>query len=241
MIEPALYIVGTPIGNLGDITHRAIETLSAAQLIVAEDTRHTRKLLTHFDIHTECMSCHRFNETSRIDLILNRIRGGDVVALVSDGGMPTISDPGSRLVAACHEAGVLVTSAPGPTAVTTAVALSGWGEFGFAFIGFLPRKPGKIRKTLRRWETCEIPVVIYESPYRALKLLNFIEEIYGAERQIFFVREITKKFEEMHTGTPAELRSAYEKRDVKGECVIIIAPATEAEQEEEPESFGPPR
>ncbi len=224
-MDAGLYIVGTPIGNLGDISARAVEALGSADLIIAEDTRQTRKLLSHFDLHTEMTSCHKFNEVSRLDGIIERIQNGQAVVQVSDSGMPTISDPGARMVTACREAGVMVTSIPGPTAVATAVALSGYGENGFAFIGFPPRKPGKIRKILSQWIPIELPVVMYESPYRALKLISYIEEVFGEEQEIFFVREMTKKFEEMHTGTASELRQIYENREVKGECVIVIAPS----------------
>jgi 16S rRNA (cytidine1402-2'-O)-methyltransferase len=223
-MDAGLYIVGTPIGNLGDISARALEALGGVDLVIAEDTRHTRKLLTHFELHPETMSCHMFNEAARVDGIVERIRSGQAVALVSDCGMPTISDPGARMVTACREADLMVTAVPGPTAVTTAVALSGYGEKGFVFVGFPPRKPGKVRKQLSQWLEVELPVVLYESPYRALKLIGFIEEVFGPQQQIFFVREITKMFEEMHTGTAQELLAAYEGREVKGECVIVIAP-----------------
>lgn len=223
-MEAGLYVVGTPIGNLGDISSRAVAALGEADLIIAEDTRQTRKLLAHFELHTEMMSCHRFNETARLEGIIDRIQNGQAVVQVSDGGMPTISDPGARMVVACREAELMVTSIPGPTAVTTAVALSGYGEHGFVFIGFPPRKPGKIRKLLRQWLEVELPVVLYESPYRVFKLIGFVEEVFGPQQEIFFVRELTKKFEEMHTGTAAELRAAYEGREVKGECVLVIAP-----------------
>ncbi|MFC1467131.1 16S rRNA (cytidine(1402)-2'-O)-methyltransferase [Verrucomicrobiota bacterium] len=223
-MDAGLYIVGTPIGNLGDISPRAVEALGEADLIIAEDTRQTRKLLTHFELRTEMMSCHKFNEAARLEGIISRIQSGQAVVQVSDSGMPTISDPGARMVAACREAGLMVTAIPGPTAVTTAVALSGYGEHGFAFIGFPPRKPGKIRKLLRQWQEVELPVVLYESPYRVLKLIGFVEEVFGPEQEVFFVRELTKKFEEMHTGTAEELRAAYDGREVKGECVIVISP-----------------
>lgn len=223
-MDAGLYIVGTPIGNLGDISPRAVEALGSADLIIAEDTRQTRKLLTHFELHTEMMSCHKFNEAARLEGIVERIRSGQAVVQVSDSGMPTISDPGARMVTACREAGLMVTAIPGPTAVTTAVALSGYGEHGFAFIGFPPRKPGKIRKLLRSWLEVELSVVLYESPYRVLKLITFVEEVFGPQQSLFFVRELTKKFEEMHSGTAEELRAAYEGREVKGECVLVISP-----------------
>ncbi|MCK4564747.1 MAG: 16S rRNA (cytidine(1402)-2'-O)-methyltransferase, partial [Verrucomicrobia bacterium] len=146
------------------------------------------------------------------------------VAMVTDSGMPGISDPGARVVALCREAGAMVTSVPGPAAVTTAVALSGLGEKGFIFAGFLPHKSGGRKRDLLKWAEADLPVVLYESPYRLLKLMGEIEEYLGAGRSIFVGRELTKKFEELSSGTPSEIRALYENRKVKGECVVIIRP-----------------
>jgi len=223
-MEAGLYIVGTPIGNLGDISARALETLQEVDLIVAEDTRHTRRLTDRYEIGTRLMSCHKFNEVQRAEQIIGRIENGDAIAMVSDSGMPCISDPGARVVALCREAGVPITSVPGPTAVTTAVALSGMGEKGFIFAGFLPHKSGGRRRDLLKWVETDLPVVFYESPYRLIKLMNEIEEYLGADRVVFVAREMTKKFEELATGTPADIRGAYEGRTVKGECVVIVRP-----------------
>ncbi len=223
-MNAGLYIVGTPIGNLGDITARGIETLQEAELILAEDTRHTRKLLTHFEIKTHCISCHKFNEVERCEEILDRIRNGEVIAMVTDSGMPCISDPGSRIVAACRAAGLMITSAPGPTAVTTALALSGFGAHGFLFAGFSPRKTGARRRLLEQCAELPVAAVFYESPYRLLKFLDEIDEVLGANRQIFVARELTKKFEELLNGTAVEIRKQFDGRTVKGECVVIIAP-----------------
>lgn len=225
-MDAGLYIVGTPIGNLGDMTARGIETLQNAGLILAEDTRQTRKLLTHFEIKTHCISCHKFNEAQRCEEILNRIRGGEVIAMVTDSGMPCISDPGSRIVAACREAELMITSAPGPTAVTTALALSGFGGHGFLFAGFPARKSGARRNLLEQCADVPVPVILYESPYRLLKLLEEIEAVLGESRQVFVARELTKKFEELINGTAGEIRHKFDGRTVKGECVLIIAPAT---------------
>ncbi len=224
-IDAGLYIVGTPIGNLGDITARGIETLKAASLIIAEDTRQTRKLLTHFEIKTHCISCHKFNEVQRCDEIIERIQGGQTVAMVTDSGMPCISDPGSRIVSACREAGVMITSAPGPTAVTTALALSGFGGHGFLFAGFSPRKSGARRRTLKQCSDLPVASIFYESPYRLLKFLVEIEEVVGGDREVFVARELTKKFEELLRGTAASIRQRFDGRTVKGECVVIIAPS----------------
>jgi 16S rRNA (cytidine1402-2'-O)-methyltransferase len=224
-MEAGLYIVGTPIGNLGDLSLRALETLKEADLIVAEDTRHTRRLTQRYEINTRLMSCHKFNEMQRSEQIIERIRTGEAVAMVTDSGMPGISDPGARVVARCREAGVMITSVPGPAAVTTAVALSGFGEKGFIFAGFLPHKSGGRKRDLLKWAEADLPVVLYESPYRLLKLMGEIAEHLGVGRTVFVGRELTKKFEELSTGTPAEILARYEGRTVKGECVVIIQPS----------------
>ncbi len=217
--------MGTPIGNLGDLSFRGLETLREADLIVAEDTRHTRRLTDRYEIGTRMMSCHKFNEKQRAEQIIERIQDGQAVAMVTDSGMPCISDPGSRVVLLCQEAGIPITSVPGPAAVTTAVALSGFGESGFIFAGFLPHKSGGRRRDLEKWKTAELPVVFYESPYRLLKLLGEINEYLGSDRTVFVGRELTKKFEELSTGTPSEILLHYEGRVVKGECVVIVQPA----------------
>jgi 16S rRNA (cytidine1402-2'-O)-methyltransferase len=224
-MKPGLYIVGTPIGNLGDISGRAVETLKQADLIFAEDTRYTRRLTARYEITTRMVSCHKFNETQRAEQIIESIHDGKAVAMVTDSGMPCISDPGARVVACCRKAGVPVTCVPGPAAVTTAVALSGLGEKGFIFAGFLPHKSGGRKRELRKWAAADLPVVLYESPYRLLKLLDEIEQHLGAERTVFAGRELTKKFEETAIGTPEEIRERYAGRTVKGECVVIINPA----------------
>lgn len=224
-MEAGLYLVGTPIGNLGDMSARGIEALKNASLIIAEDTRQTRKLLTHFGISTHCISCHKFNEAQRCEEIVARLRSGDAVAMVTDSGMPCISDPGARIVEACRAAGVMITSAPGPTAVTTALALSGFSAHGFVFAGFLPRKSGARRKILEPCAALPVPVVFYESPYRLLKLLDELEEVFGAERPLFVARELTKKFEELLRGTASGIRARFDGRAVKGECVVIAGPA----------------
>lgn len=221
-MDAGLYIVGTPIGNLGDMTERGVETLKTASLIIAEDTRTTRNLLNYFGIKTHCISCHKFNEAQRCDEIIGRIRSGEAVAMVTDSGMPCISDPGARVVEACREAGVQITSAPGPTAATTALALSGFGGHGFLFAGFLARKSGARRRTLEQCAALPVPVILYESPYRLLKLLEEIEAVIGTNRRIFVARELTKKFEELLCGTPTQIRQRFGGRTVKGECVVII-------------------
>lgn len=224
-MDAGLYIVGTPIGNLGDISFRALETLKEADLIVAEDTRYTRRLTDRYEITTHLISCHKFNEHQRAQQIIERIQEGQAIAMVTDSGMPGISDPGSRVVKLCQNAGVPITAVPGPTAVTTAVALSGFGEKGFIFAGFLPHKSGGRKRDIEKWREADLPIVFYESPYRLIKLMGELEEYLGAERTVFVGRELTKKFEELTTGTPEEIKLVYEGRTVKGECVVIVQPA----------------
>jgi len=223
-MEAGLYVVGTPIGNLRDITLRALDTLREADLVLAEDTRQTGKLCARHTIDARLMSYHKFNEASRTHGVIERIRAGAAVALVTDSGMPAVSDPGARLVAACREAGVPVTAVPGPSAVTTAVALAGCRETAFRFEGFLPVKSGGRRRRLETLADADCPVVLYESPHRLIKLLHALQECLP-ERTIFVGRELTKKFEECRSGTPAELLAAYAGRAVKGELVVVLSPA----------------
>lgn len=230
-LSPGLYIVGTPIGNLSDMTFRAVETLKAANLIVAEDTRHTRKLLDRYGISTPMLSCHKFNEASRVQLVAGRIRGGSAVALVTDSGMPAVSDPGSRVVAACRGEGLLVTVIPGPSAVTAAVALSGFGGAGFHFEGFLSHKSAARRRRLGELAGTEVPVVLFESPFRLVKLMEEVRDVLGA-RPVFVARELTKQFEECRTGTADDILAAYAGRTVKGELVVVIAPSGRRENAE---------
>ena len=224
-MTPGLYLVGTPIGNLQDITLRALETLKSAVLILAEDTRVTRRLLDRHEIRTPMMSYHKFNEAARADDILGRIRAGEALALVTDSGMPAVSDPGARIVDACHREGLPVFVVPGPSSVTSAVALSGFvgSGGGFVFGGFLPHKPGARRRRLAELGRGDLPMVLFESPYRLLKLMEDIEASLGA-RRLYVGRELTKHFEESLRGTPAEIRGRFAERAVKGELVVVIAP-----------------
>jgi 16S rRNA (cytidine1402-2'-O)-methyltransferase len=188
---------------------------------LAEDTRHTRKLLDRYEIRKPMVSYHKFNEAARVDQVLDRIRGGAALALVTDSGMPAVSDPGARIVEACRREGLKVSVFPGPSAVTSAVALSGFAGNGFVFGGFLPHKPGPRKRRLAALLRAELPVVLFESPYRILKLLGEIEEVAGA-RRVFIGRELTKHFEECLCGTAAELRAAFEGRAMKGEFVVVL-------------------
>jgi len=222
-MTPGLYVVGTPIGNLDDLSPRAIETLKGVQAILTEDTRRTRILLDRFGVATPTFSCHKFNEAARVDGILARLRTGEAIALVTDAGMPGVSDPGSRMVAACRKAGIPVTCIPGPSSVTAAVALCGFPGAGFVFAGFTPRKSGALRKFLQQFSDCPVPVVLFESPFRILKVLGEIESVLG-DRELFLGRELTKKFEETLWGTPSEIRRIFQNRTIKGEIVFVIAP-----------------
>jgi 16S rRNA (cytidine1402-2'-O)-methyltransferase len=228
-MEAGLYLVGTPIGNLGDITLRALETLKAVNLIIAEDTRRTRNLLEHHGVRTPLMSCHKFNEAARVELILNKIRTGQAIALDTDAGMPAVSDPGARIVAAARAAGHFITTIPGPSAVTAAMALCGFGGSGFLFEGFLTRGVNARQRRLRELAALDHPVVIFESPYRLLKLLGEMDATFHA-RTLYIGRELTKHFEENLVGTPAELIAKFHGRAVKGEIVIVIPPAPRAER-----------
>lgn len=223
-MTPGLYVVGTPIGNLEDLSPRAIETLRGVNAILTEDTRRTRILLDRFNLSTPTVSCHKFNEASRVEGVLDRLRRGESLALVSDAGMPGVSDPGSRMVAACRKAKIPVTCIPGPSSVTAAVALSGFNGTGFVFAGFSPRKSGALRKFLLQFAECPAPIVFFESPYRLIKVLAEIQSCLG-ERDLFLGRELTKKFEETVWGTPSEISRVFQGRTVKGEIVMVIAPA----------------
>ena len=225
-LPPGLYLVGTPIGNLEDITLRALRTLRHATHILAEDTRHTRRLLDRHGIRTPMISCHKFNERARMDEILRRLRAGEALALVTDAGMPGLSDPGARAAAAVREAGLPVTVVPGPTALTAAIALCGATEGrGFLFDGFLDHKTAARRRRLRELAGFPSPVVFYESTHRILKLLDEVEEELGPERRLFIARELTKKFEETLAGTPAQLRAHFAAHSLKGEFVVLLLPA----------------
>jgi len=219
-----LYIVPTPIGNLGDITHRAIEVLSTVDLILAEDTRVTRRLLDKYNISTPLKSYHAHNEHETTTNILELLQSGKNIALVSDAGTPGISDPGFLLARACREANEELIVLPGATAFVPALVGSGFPCDRFHFEGFLPHKKG--RQT--RWKylaTIPHTIVLYESPYRMVKCLEEIHEFIGDERKVCVVREISKMHEEYHIGTSTILLEDFKKKPekVKGEMVIIIS------------------
>jgi len=216
-----LYLVATPIGNLEDITLRALRTLRECHLVAAEDTRRTGLLLRHFDISKPMISYFQFNEAKRSEEILERLQRGQKVALVTDAGTPGISDPGERVVQAALKAGLRVEPVPGPCALIAALTASGLSTDEFHFVGFLPHKSGQRRKKLEALTEIAGTLVLYESPYRIEKLLTELQEIFPA-RQIVLARELTKKFEEYLRGTPAELLVTVGKRRLKGEFVVLI-------------------
>lgn len=216
-----LYIVPTPIGNLKDMTYRAVEVLKHVSLILAEDTRQTKKLLQHFDIEKQMHSHHKFNEHQTTENVINRLQAGDDLALVSDGGTPAISDPGFFLARACIEAGIEVQTLPGAVALIPALVNSGLATDKFVFEGFLPHKKG--RKTRLEF-LAEDPrtVIFYESPHRIIKTLEQIKQFFGDDRRISISREITKKFEETLRGTAQELIAHFTNKAPKGEFVVVV-------------------
>ena len=216
-----LILVPTPIGNLEDITLRAIRILGSAQVIFAEDTRVTKRLLSHLNISNTVVSFHSQNEHRLLDRVIDKIQEVETAVLVSDAGTPGISDPGFLLVRACIEAGIPVECLPGPSAFVPALVASGLPCDKFVFEGFLPHKKGRqTRLTLLSKESRTI--VLYESPHRLIKCLGQIVEYFGAERKICVCREITKFYEEFARGTAQEVLLHFQQKEVKGEIVIII-------------------
>ena len=221
-MENKLFIVSTPIGNLKDLTFRAVEVLKEIDLIACEDTRVASILLNHYEIKKELISLNAVNETHRIENILRRIESGDSCALISDAGTPGISDPGVRLISAAIERRIEVVPIPGPSALITALTISGLPTNSFVFEGFIPQKKGR-QKKLDQLSNEERTIVLYESTYRIEKLLNELNE-HMPERLIVVCRELTKKFEETWRGTPSEILASFGEKVTKGEFVVVIAP-----------------
>jgi len=219
-----LYLVATPIGNLEDITLRALRVLRECDVVAAEDTRHTGRLLKHYEIKRPLLSCFQFNEARRSEEILERLDRGEKIALVTDAGTPGISDPGERVVRAARAAGHPVEPVPGACALVAALTASGLPSAEFHFIGFLPHKSGQRQKRLESLRDVAGSLVLYESPYRIGRLMGELKELYP-DRPVVLARELTKKFEEFMQGTPEELLSAISTRALKGECVVIIGPS----------------
>jgi 16S rRNA (cytidine1402-2'-O)-methyltransferase len=232
-----LYLVATPIGNLEDITLRALRVLRECDVVAAEDTRRTGQLLKHFEISKPMVSYFAFNEAKRSEEILERLQRGEKVALVTDAGTPGISDPGERVVRAAVAAGLRVESVPGPCALVAALTASGLPTDEFHFIGFLPHKSGQRRKQLEALKQFAGTLALYESPYRIEKLLGELNEVFPT-RTVVLARELTKKFEELLRGTPAELLALVAKRSLKGEFVVLVSGTAEAEVEDGRESLA---
>jgi 16S rRNA (cytidine1402-2'-O)-methyltransferase len=220
-----LYLVSTPIGNLGDMTHRAVEVLSSAALIIAEDTRHSRRLLDHYKISTPLKSYHEHNEAQETPKLVARLRAGDSIALISDAGTPLISDPGSRLVAAAVDANLPVVPIPGASSVMAAIVGSGMSLERFTFVGFLPRKGRERSEMIADVVASHSTVVMFEAANRVGATLDALADAGAAERPAVVARELTKQFEEFKRGSVSELAAVYKEVDPKGEVVLVIAGA----------------
>jgi 16S rRNA (cytidine1402-2'-O)-methyltransferase len=216
-----LYVVATPIGNLEDVTARALRVLREVDVVACEDTRRTRALLTHFDIHTPTVSYYEHNKLTRGPQLLRQLGEGKSVALVSDAGTPGISDPGVLLVREARAAGILVVPVPGPSAVVAALSAAGLPADRFVFDGFLPAKPGRRINRLKALRDLETTVVVYESPHRIVAAMEAIAEVFGAT-PVVVARELTKQFEEIVTATPAAHLERLRAGAVRGEFVVVI-------------------
>src|SRR5438270_5700867 len=216
-----LYIVATPIGNLGDITWRTLELLKSADVIAAEDTRHSGMLLKHFGIKKPFLSFHEHNEAMRTAQLIERLAAGAKIALVTDAGMPGLSDPGGRLIRECIRRDLPFTIVPGPSSILTAIVGSGFSTEKFFFAGFLPVKSGGRERELRAAASRDDTTIFFESPYRLTKTLSAAVDILQ-DRQLCVARELTKKFEEFRRGSAADLLAHYQENPPKGEIVLLI-------------------
>ncbi|HRD55161.1 MAG TPA: 16S rRNA (cytidine(1402)-2'-O)-methyltransferase [Parachlamydiaceae bacterium] len=216
-----LYLVATPIGNLGDMTFRAVEVLKNVDYILCEDTRHSLFLLKHYDIQKPLKSFHKFNESSKEDFLIEDLKNGKTVALISDAGTPAISDPGERLVKRCHDEEIKVIPIPGASAVITAICASGLNTNHFQFCGFLPKKTKEVKAFLQEILNNTSTAICYESPKRLLNILKEID-ILAPERNLTVARELTKKFEEIKRATASQLLQYWENCEIKGEIVLLI-------------------
>ena len=229
-----LYLCATPIGNLDDMTFRVLETLKSVDLIAAEDTRNSIKLLNHFDIHTEMTSYHEYNKYDKAQYLIGKMQEGTNVALITDAGTPAISDPGEVLVAECHKAGITVTSLPGPAACITALTLSGLSTRRFCFEGFLPSQDDKKarKRILEDLKDESRTIIVYEAPHHLRAALDDLYENLG-DRRISICRELTKKFEDVNPTTIERAISFYKDNEPRGEYVLVIEGKSLEEQDEE--------
>ena len=226
-----LFIVATPIGNLEDITFRALRILSEVDLIAAEDTRQTRILLSKYNINTPMTSYHKFNIKSKTPRLISLLKEGKNMALVSDSGMPGVSDPGHEIIREAVDQNIRVEVIPGPSAVITALVASGLPTEKFVFEGFLPKRPGKKVKKLKELKSEKGTTIIYESPYRLVKTLEEIKKTLG-DRRVAVCRELTKKFEEIIRGKAGEVLEKFKRQRPKGEVVVVIEGSSQASQRE---------
>ncbi|MGX7244916.1 16S rRNA (cytidine(1402)-2'-O)-methyltransferase [Enterococcus quebecensis] len=217
-----LYLVPTPIGNLEDMSFRCINSLKEATIIASEDTRNTQKLLNHFEISTPQISFHEHNYKERIPQFIEHLEKGEIIAQVSDAGMPSISDPGHELVEACIDAGIKVIALPGPTAGITALIASGLSPQPFTFYGFLPRKKKEQIEALEKLKKAQPTQIFYESPHRIAATIKNFSEVFGDDRKAVICRELTKLHEEYLRGTLVELSSYLAEHTLKGECCLLI-------------------
>jgi len=224
MEKGALYVCPTPIGNLADITLRVLATLQQVDFIAAEDTRHSRKLLTHYNIKTPLISYHEHNEKQRTEEIIARLQQGQSAALISDAGMPGISDPGSVLIRKCIENGIKIDVLPGPNAALTALVLSGMPTDGFLYLGFLPVKKKERQMVLTGISELPYTIILYEAPHRLQRTLQDIIAALG-DREAAVARELTKIHQTVHRGSLSALLAEFEQSPVKGECCLLLAPA----------------
>ena len=225
-----LYLVATPIGNLADITFRAVETLKNVDYILCEDTRHSRPLLGHYEIQTPLRSYHKFNLKEKEREILSDLAAGKKIALISDAGTPGISDPGAELVAACVQHGFAVQAIPGPCAAIAALVCSGFNTSRFQFRGFLPRKENELKREIHAILNFDGTTIAYESAQRIEEVLSLLNEV-APSRKLAIARELTKKFEEIVRGSAAEILSHFQTHPLKGELVLLIEKGQELEQD----------
>jgi 16S rRNA (cytidine1402-2'-O)-methyltransferase len=222
-----LYLVSTPIGNLADLTYRAVTVLKTCDYILCEDTRHSRFLLDHYQIQAPLKSFHKFNESSAEDLIIEDLKNGKTIALISDAGTPLISDPGQELVTRCRTEGIPITALPGACAVIDALVLSGLPAAPFQFIGFLPKKEKELQTVLSQALLYNGTTIAYESPHRIQETLSAID-LLSSDRKLCVARELTKMHEECLLGTAKELLLKFEKHSPRGEMVLMISPPSES-------------
>ncbi len=227
-----LYLCATPIGNLGDITKRVLDTLEEVDVIAAEDTRNSIRLLNHFEIHTPLTSYHEYNKVEKAEVLIQQMREGKNVALITDAGTPAISDPGEVLVAMCHKAGISVTSLPGPAACITALTLSGLPTRRFCFEGFLPSDKKEKREILEELAEESRTMILYEAPHHLIRTLTELRQALG-DRELAICRELTKKFETVLPTTLDHALEYYESNEPRGEYVLVIQGKSRAQKREE--------